>query len=67
MEGVGVKNVATDGKRVVGVDTDHGFVHCEKFINSSGLVRSIPYPTLLSSSCSLFLLKHRGLASFSYI
>ncbi|XP_065064765.1 pyruvate dehydrogenase phosphatase regulatory subunit, mitochondrial-like isoform X1 [Rhopilema esculentum] len=36
IQGVGVKNVATDGKRVTGVDTDHGFIHCDKFVNCAG-------------------------------
>jgi len=35
-DGVGIKKVCTNGKRVVGVETECGFIHCEKFINCSG-------------------------------
>ena len=38
VDGVGVKKVCTNGKRVIGVETDHGYIHCDKFINCGGQV-----------------------------
>ena len=40
-DGVGVRKVCTNGKRVVGVETDSGYIHCEKFINCGGQVRAV--------------------------
>ena len=33
-----MRKVCTNGKRVVGVETDQGYVQCEKFINCGGQV-----------------------------
>eukprot|EP00794_Sanderia_malayensis_P019005 gene19005-20917_t len=36
IEGVTVNNIATNGRQVIGVSTDKGFIKCEKFINCAG-------------------------------
>ena len=38
VDGIGVKKVCTNGKRVVGVETEHGYIHCDRFINCGGQV-----------------------------
>ena len=43
LEGVGVNYVASQGNRVTGVETSLGFVHCNVFINCSGLVSRLLY------------------------
>lgn len=40
-QGVAVERVLSDGVKVTGVDTDHGQIKCDKFVNCAGQVSEL--------------------------
>jgi len=42
-EGVRVEHVNTDGKQVTSIQTDHGAISCNFFVNAGGLVRQFVF------------------------
>ena len=38
-----MRSVATDGKKVIGVDTEKGFIHCDQFVNCGGQVYIVSF------------------------